>query len=108
MTGSVPSEAEVKADFAVRKGLVDAEAHNEREAKRQRRFSERSPYVPTRIEARNFAKVVTAAISPSGRPNFCEILTLKRPPKSRRKLENEVCLRASCKPEVDTAFSTPR
>lgn len=37
MTGSVPSEAEVKADFAVRKGLVDAEAHNEREAKRQRR-----------------------------------------------------------------------
>ena len=34
MQGSVPSEAEVKADFANRKNLVDQEAHNEREAKR--------------------------------------------------------------------------
>lgn len=39
MTGAVPSETEVKADFAVRKGLVDAEAHNEREQKRQRRHN---------------------------------------------------------------------
>ena len=37
MQGTVPSEEEVKADFAVRKSLVDAEAHNEREAKRQKR-----------------------------------------------------------------------
>ena len=34
MTGSVPTEAEVKADFEARKGLVDADAKNEREAKR--------------------------------------------------------------------------
>ena len=37
MQGTVPSEAEVKADFANRKNLVDQEAHNDREAKRKQR-----------------------------------------------------------------------
>ena len=39
MQGTVPSEAEVKADFANRKNLVDREAHNEREAKRAARHT---------------------------------------------------------------------
>lgn len=38
MAGPVPTEAEVRADFEERKGLVDADARNEREAKRQRRL----------------------------------------------------------------------
>ena len=37
MQGSVPSEEEIKANFAERKNLVDMEAHNEREAKRKQR-----------------------------------------------------------------------
>jgi hypothetical protein len=39
MQGTVPSEAEVKADFANRKNLVDQEAHNERETKRAQRHA---------------------------------------------------------------------
>lgn len=37
MAGNIPSDAAIKQDFTVRKGLVDAEAHNEREAKRAQR-----------------------------------------------------------------------
>ena len=37
MQGAVPSANEIKADFTQRKAAVDAEAHNEREAKRQKR-----------------------------------------------------------------------
>ena len=53
MTGSVPSDEEVKADFAVRKGRVDAEAHNEREAKRQRRHDAQGARVVRRSAAHN-------------------------------------------------------
>ena len=35
MQGPVPSANEIKADFTQRKAAVDAEAHNEREQKRQ-------------------------------------------------------------------------
>jgi len=37
MAGACPSEQEIVDDFTIRKGRVDAEAHNERESKRQRR-----------------------------------------------------------------------
>ena len=37
MQGGVPSEQDIHADFTVRKQRMDAEAHNEREAKRQKR-----------------------------------------------------------------------
>lgn len=37
MAGSVPTSAEIVADFTRRKEAVDVEAHNEREAKRQKR-----------------------------------------------------------------------
>lgn len=37
MQGTVPTEDAVRQDFAVRKSLVDAEAHNERESKRENR-----------------------------------------------------------------------
>jgi len=34
MNGPVPSDAEIRADFRIRKSRVDAEAHSEREQKR--------------------------------------------------------------------------
>ena len=37
MQGSCPSNEEIRTDFARRKGLVDAEAHSDREQKRQQR-----------------------------------------------------------------------
>ena len=39
MQGPMPTEAEIRADFTNRKQIVDAEAHNEREAKRQQRVA---------------------------------------------------------------------
>ena len=37
MQGPVPSSAEIRQNFLQRKSLVDQEAHNEREQKRQKR-----------------------------------------------------------------------
>jgi serine/threonine protein kinase len=39
MNGPVPTETEIRDDFVIRKGRVDAEAHNERESKRQKRHT---------------------------------------------------------------------